>query len=327
MDAMAEIRATFFEECVEQLGELENGLLAMENGEADSDTVNAVFRAVHSVKGGAGAFNLNDLVHFAHIFETTLDEVRSNRLEATPEVIRIMLRSADVLADLITVARDGGEVDAARSKVLVDELRALIPASKGGKAAVADTSAEAEAGEEEEAEDDGDFSGMFGDGMDGLDFVPVAVELDDFFAPQSGYRVTFKPSPDMYAKANESARLIREVLALGGGRVLCDTSATPLLSDLDPESAFLVWSIEVATEAPIEDAIREIFEFASFDCELTIEPLTGDAPTEDAETEEENVDPEIAALLARMQTGLSDEPADAAPSPAVVAKQIGRAHV
>ncbi|GGD05973.1 chemotaxis protein CheA [Aureimonas glaciei] len=311
MDAMAEIRATFFEECVEQLGELENGLLAMENGEADSDTVNAVFRAVHSVKGGAGAFNLNDLVHFAHIFETTLDEVRSNRLEATPEVIRIMLRSADVLADLITVARDGGEVDAARSKVLVDELRALIPASKGGKAPV--VAAASQEPEEEEAEDD--FSGMFGDGMDGLDFVPVAVELDDFFAPQSGYRVTFKPSPDMYAKANESARLIREVLALGGGRVLCDTSATPLLSDLDPESAFLVWSIEVATEAPIEDAIREIFEFASFDCELTIEPLTGDAPAEAAEAAEENVDPEIAALLARMQTGLSDEPADAAPAP------------
>ena len=58
MDAMAEIRATFFEECVEQLGELEIGLLAMENGEADSDTVNAVFRAVHSVKGGAGAFKI-----------------------------------------------------------------------------------------------------------------------------------------------------------------------------------------------------------------------------------------------------------------------------
>ncbi|BDA82704.1 chemotaxis protein CheA [Aureimonas sp. SA4125] len=308
MDAMAEIRATFFEECVEQLGELESGLLAMENGEADSDTVNAVFRAVHSVKGGAGAFNLNDLVHFAHIFETTLDEVRSNRLEATPDVIRIMLRSADVLADLITVARDGGEVDAARSKVLVDELRALIPASKGGKAAPVAASADVA---EEEAEEEDAFSGMFGDGMDGLDFIPVAVELDEFFAPQVGYRVTFKPKPDMYAKANESARLIREVLALGGGQVLCDTSQTPLLGDLDPEGAFLVWSIEVATEAPIEDAIREIFEFASFDCELTIEPLGGEAVA--GESEEESVDPEIAALLARMQSGLSDEPADAMP--------------
>ena len=100
MDAMAEIRQTFFEECAEQLAELEAGLLAIENGEADSDTVNAVFRAVHSIKGGAGAFSLDDLVRFAHIFETTLDELRSNRLEATDTVIKVMLRSGDALADL-----------------------------------------------------------------------------------------------------------------------------------------------------------------------------------------------------------------------------------
>ena len=52
MDPLAAIRDTFFQECEEQLAELESGLLAMEGGEADSETINAVFRAVHSVKGG-----------------------------------------------------------------------------------------------------------------------------------------------------------------------------------------------------------------------------------------------------------------------------------
>ncbi len=66
MDAMAAIRQTFFEECEEQLGELEAGLLAMNEGTADRETVNAVFRAVHSIKGGAGAFKLSELVAFAH---------------------------------------------------------------------------------------------------------------------------------------------------------------------------------------------------------------------------------------------------------------------
>ncbi|MHB8284921.1 MAG: Hpt domain-containing protein, partial [Caulobacteraceae bacterium] len=56
MDPMEEIKQTFFQECEEQLAELEAGLLAMEEGQTDSETVNAVFRAVHSVKGGAGAF-------------------------------------------------------------------------------------------------------------------------------------------------------------------------------------------------------------------------------------------------------------------------------
>src|ERR1700741_2359411 len=125
MDPMAEIKATFFQECEEQLAELESGLLAMEGGDTESETVNAVFRAVHSVKGGAGAFGLEDLVHFAHIFETTLDEVRSNRLAASNEVVKALLRSADVLADLVRAARDGGDVDQARCDVCAAELSAF----------------------------------------------------------------------------------------------------------------------------------------------------------------------------------------------------------
>ena len=88
MDTMAAIRETFFQECEEQLGELEIGLLAMEEGAADSETVNAVFRAVHSIKGGAGAFKLDRLVRFAHVFETTLDQIRSEQLAPTPAVMK-----------------------------------------------------------------------------------------------------------------------------------------------------------------------------------------------------------------------------------------------
>lgn len=59
---MAAIGDTFFQECDEQLAALEAGLLAMQAGDNDAETVNAVFRAVHSVKGGAGAFGLDALV-------------------------------------------------------------------------------------------------------------------------------------------------------------------------------------------------------------------------------------------------------------------------
>ena len=82
MDTMAAIRETFFQECEEQLGELEVGLLAMDEGDTNPETVNAVFRAVHSIKGGAGAFKLDRLVRFAHTFETTLDLIRSETARA-----------------------------------------------------------------------------------------------------------------------------------------------------------------------------------------------------------------------------------------------------
>ena len=64
-DPMAEIRASFFIECEELLEALQDGLQQMDDGSDDPETINIVFRAVHSIKGGAGAFGLEDLVRFA----------------------------------------------------------------------------------------------------------------------------------------------------------------------------------------------------------------------------------------------------------------------
>ena len=61
MDPFEEIKQTFFQECDEQLADLEAGLLALQEGAGDADTINAVFRAVHSMKGGAGAFGMEAL--------------------------------------------------------------------------------------------------------------------------------------------------------------------------------------------------------------------------------------------------------------------------
>src|SRR5579875_1983575 len=132
MDPMAAIRITFFQECEEQLAELETGLLALENGEGDTETVNAVFRAVHSVKGGAGAFGLDDLVRFAHVFESVLEDLRGGRLAPSSTTLQVLLRSADVLADLVRAARDGGEVDPARTGALSAQLEGLISGASGG---------------------------------------------------------------------------------------------------------------------------------------------------------------------------------------------------
>ena len=124
MDPMESIKATFFQECDELLADLESGLLSLEAGTGDDETVNAVFRAVHSVKGGAGAFGLEALVRFAHVFETALDSVRAGRLAPDHEVLRVMLRAADVLADHVQAAKTGDETDQERSASLARELEA-----------------------------------------------------------------------------------------------------------------------------------------------------------------------------------------------------------
>ena len=86
MDEMDEFREMFFVECDELLEGLANGLRKMEDPDFDKETVHAVFRAVHSIKGGAAAFALTTLVTFAHRFETLLDLIRSDRMDTQPQI-------------------------------------------------------------------------------------------------------------------------------------------------------------------------------------------------------------------------------------------------
>ncbi|MBY6240576.1 chemotaxis protein CheA [Methylosinus sp. Sm6] len=249
---MASIKQTFFQECEEQLVELESGLLKIEDGECDAETVNAVFRAVHSIKGGAGAFGFDQLVEFVHVFETTLDLLRSNKLTATPSLTKTLLRASDVLSDLVRAAREDTVADAHAARTIAAELSALHGDAAAG------------AHEEEES-------------LESLEFQPVAISLDSIFdlsgddepPATQDFIIRFRPGPGLYAKANETVRLLRELAQLGEAIVECDTHDIPLLSELDPEGAYLSWTIRLRTSEP-EARVREIFEFVEWDCELDI---------------------------------------------------------
>ena len=304
MDPLASIKITFFQECEEQLAELETGLLAMKDGQTDSETVNAVFRAVHSIKGGAGAFSLTELVRFAHVFETVLDEMRAGRLAPDGRILDTMLRAADVLADLVRAARDGGSVDEDRCQGLIAELGAAT-------------------GVQEQAAGADEF-------LD-FDFAPIAISVDLPEEAEEGESavqadeqqafaaaarvVTFKPHTALYAKANEPAVLLRELASLGEARIELDDSELPLLDDLEPEAAYLRWVATIGSAD--EDAIREVFDFVEGDCDLKIEAAGSEACA--AEMASSGRMPEFVAELA--------EPivADVAPEPLDIKELIARA--
>ena len=214
----------------------------------------------------------------------------------TPDVLKIMLRAADVLADLVRAARDGTAIDEARSLALADELRGLDP--NGGT---------------DEGEDD----------LTDMDFQPILVSFDDLDevpveapieAPsKQRFTIKFRPKPSLYAKANESALILRELGRLGEVNVTCDTSELPLLSELDPEGAYLTWTIKLETEHD-EAAIREVFEFVAWDCDLDI---VSDGIEAGAAGEAADLDSEVAALLARANLSFDESPSpgDDAPEP------------
>ncbi|MEX3007001.1 chemotaxis protein CheA [Hoeflea sp. TYP-13] len=320
---MNEIKEIFFQECEEQLAELETGLLAIHDGDEDPETVNAVFRAVHSIKGGAGAFALDDLVSFAHVFETTLDCVRSNQLEPTRDVVKVMLKSADVLADLTNAARDGGSVEEARCKALVADLQAL---ANGETLAGEDEAAAPESAAAPEpaaaAEDDAGFQPVpveFDDlktEEEGSDFTPVPFSFDDFGTDEAPagnvFQIRLKPKADLYHKGNETLLLLRELGQLGELRVTCETVDLPGIDEIDPEGSYLVWNATLTTQQD-EEAVHSVFEFAEWDCELEVSRVDEDAPAEAAVSQEEE----------QAETPVEEQPAaDEAPAAEDVAPDV-----
>ncbi len=332
-DPFEAIKATFFQECEELLADLEGNLLTLESGSTDIEVINAVFRAVHSVKGGAGAFGLEDLVRFAHVFETLMDELRSGRKPCDEPTVKTLLRAADVLADHVAAARGAGApVDPVRSAGLVAELEAL---TYGGAAPVA--AAESE-------EDDFGFTPVAMDlgafeapaGLPDLPDLPplpdlaALAPLPDLSAPSAsqGWRVVFRPHPRLYASANETGLLLRELGRLGPTRVQMDDSGLPLLDALEPTDSHLIWTIEL--DADVSEAeVREVFDFVEMDCDLSVTPL-GDAASVDAApaavADEDSSDasalaraaaPEldIAALLASVGAAPTEAPAPVAVAP------------
>jgi two-component system chemotaxis sensor kinase CheA len=300
MDELEEIKATFFQECDELLGDLETGLLTLESGGGDGETVNAVFRAVHSVKGGAGAFGLDALVRYAHVFETLMDGVRSGKVEAAPELVRVLLRAADVLADQVAAARTGGAADAERTASMVVELESWI-AGDGACAMLVEAPHSAGAPSAAPEPKDDDL---------GFDFKPMIVSLAEPTttsppASQAAWTVTFKPTSRLYAKANESGLLLRELARLGPVETTLDDQQIPLLDVIDPEGAYLSWTVRLIADVAESD-IREVFEFVDGDCEIIIAP---EAPQ--AEAAEPDFD--FAALIAAAQAEPSAAPVDFTP--------------
>lgn len=271
------IQDTFFEECEELLEAMDEGLTAIEGGDQDPETVNAVFRAVHSIKGGAGAFGLEELVAFAHKFETVFDDVRSNKLELDTKLIQLLFRASDHLADLVTTSRDGGQTDAEHHDVLIKALEEYI--------------------DEEEEEIVFEPMGFGGIDVGGLPDLPLP-DLDDLppldavpAGPvESLYKIRFHPLKEMFATGNEPFFLLQALSDMGTLDVKLDDSELPGFDGMDLDESYLAWDIELRSKEP-RAVIEAVFEFVEGLCELTV-------TAEEAEASEEAGGDDDAALAA-----------------------------
>ncbi|MGV3491811.1 MAG: chemotaxis protein CheW [Devosia sp.] len=270
MSDLDDFKATYFDECSELLLELEEQFAAIEEGDRSSNRLNAVFRAIHSIKGGGGAFGFTALVGFAHAYETLLDHVRDGRIELSEHVTALCIRANDIVADHIAAVREGHELDpgyGAEEKLQFDTLTSGDPDLVG----------------EPMEEFDIDFVPVMvtiGGAEDILAETPLDLEFaaaaDDTFeapplAPETGtWTIRFTPHTELYARANDPLLLFRELASLGDIHIRAIMDEVPALADFEPFGVYCSWEISLRSATASESIIGEVFEFVEGNCDLEI---------------------------------------------------------
>lgn len=250
---MAEVQALFFEESFENLDVMESGLLDLDVGAVNKELVNSIFRAAHSIKGGAGIFKFQQVITFSHTVEALLDEMRNDEHVVTQSIIDLLLRSVDVLRMMLSALQEGNAQDSNEISACLVELRGIlktqlqeVPIEDGMTTKTVTTTATASE-------------------------TNISFETSDIqqHSPKL-WHITFKPYPHLLQTGNEPINLFRELSNLGELQVTVDVSQIPPLAELDPQVCYLSWQLQLQGDLVTRADINEIFEWVEGDCELVI---------------------------------------------------------
>ncbi len=234
---------TFRQEARELLETLEQGLLDLERTPTDTDLINAVFRALHTIKGSGAMFGFVEVAGFVHEFETAFDRVRKGQSVATPELIGVALDAKDHVHILIETPDASGD----RGDAIIAALRAIVETDEFPESPLA-------AAPEK----------------------PVEAET----APGQlrRWRIRFSLPEDSLVQGTNPLPLLDEIREIGPCTITALTDAVPPLEVIDPEAMHLSWQVDLEAEDPHE-AIDDVFLFIRDGMELSIEPLDDEVDT------------------------------------------------
>jgi len=242
---LSEFHDAFFEESFEALDSMESTLLALNLGAIDHEQINTIFRVAHSIKGGSATFGFSEVAAFTHTLETILDQLRSGHRQVQPATVDVLLRSVDVMRDMLLATQRKQPLDEARVAGLHRELETLLAS--------------------EQSSTEGKLPAR-----EALTPVATPTEAQD----HAGWRIRLVPGPALLRNGNDPLRMLRELSVLGTTITRVDISKLPLkMADLDAEVCVLSWETELATQAD-ESTVRAVFEWAEGECVLEVERLS-----------------------------------------------------
>lgn len=239
---LSQFHEVFFEESMEGVDVMESGLLGMDLEQPNVETINNVFRAAHSIKGGAGTFGFQEVTDFTHGLESLLDDLRGGDLRISDELIQLLLESVDFLKYMLQECQAGRTVPD-------DEIEVHAAKLAGFEAGVAPPSIT-----------------NLNTGIEQRPELPSNPETRDIDNP---WQIDFVPHTTFFNSGNDPYRIIRELNELGKVTTLVTEKNLPALSGLEPENCYLSWRIELPGAATQEE-ISEIFDWVIDDAEITI---------------------------------------------------------
>ena len=246
---LSQFRETFLQESTEHIADIESGLLHLKSAGADDETLNSIFRAAHSIKGGAGAFGLTEVVKFTHVLENLFDRMREHQVDVSSELITLLLSANDVLKELI-----GSKTGTAPANA-TEVQRALEAASSDSASAIAAH--------------------------------PDQGQTPDRLTEtgETGYTINFRTAVDLFGGGSDPLLLLRNLAGTGNVvSVQVDTKSLPGLAALNTEHSYLSWEVHLTTASDRAE-LDEIFEFV-LDCatvEITAKVNVAEAAEESAE--------------------------------------------
>ena len=117
---------TFFDEADELLADMEQHLLDLVPEAPDSEQLNAIFRAAHSIKGGAGTFGFTILQETTHLMENLLDEARRGEMQLNTDIINLFLETKDIMQEQLDAYKSSAEPDAASFEYIRKTARGAV---------------------------------------------------------------------------------------------------------------------------------------------------------------------------------------------------------
>ncbi|MFH0975909.1 MAG: chemotaxis protein CheA [Spirochaetota bacterium] len=288
---------TFFIESRELLEDMESGLLDLEKDNSDKESIPAIFRAMHTIKGSAGMFGFSDIGSFAHVVEDLLDDVRNDVIKIVPDLVALLLQCHDYilkLADFFDKHRDG-KIDSGLKNdaaILLRQLHSFMPNCEEQQPV--ETAAEGKPDK----------------------------PLSDVQVMNDCWHISLRFGPNVFRNSLDPQSFISYLGHMGKiVKIKAIPDAIPSIDKMDPESCYLGFEINFMGYST-KEKIEGVFEFVQDDCVIRILPpkssltefirLIGELPEEpryigEILTEIGSLTKKELAEVLKLQTGLGKD--------------------